>query len=130
MFRLNFKFGYLLTVWGNLEGIPGNPGEIPHIESKSVGSKGLNKSLSCHSMPHVLCHLQDTFIVAYLFSEMARVTHFILPLMSLGSFTMLILRYAHGAASKLGVKTWGGGGATPVYKCPDVCVGGLKMYPF
>ena len=21
-------------------------------------------------------------------------------------------------------------GATPVYKCPDVCVGGLKMYPF
>ena len=42
MFRLNFEFGYLLTVWGNLEGIPGNPGEIPHIESKSVGSKGLS----------------------------------------------------------------------------------------
>ena len=41
MFRWHFKFGYLLTVWGNLEGIPGNPGEIPHIESKSVGSKGL-----------------------------------------------------------------------------------------
>ena len=26
--------------WGNLEGIWGNPGEIPHIGS-SVGSKGL-----------------------------------------------------------------------------------------
>ena len=43
MFRWHFKFGYLLTVWGNLEAIPGNPGEIPHIESKSVGSKGLIK---------------------------------------------------------------------------------------
>ena len=41
MFRRHFKFGHLLTVWGNLEGIPGNPGEIPHIESKSMGSKGL-----------------------------------------------------------------------------------------
>ena len=42
MFRWHLKFGYLLTVWGNLEGILGNLGEILHFESKSVGSKGLN----------------------------------------------------------------------------------------
>ena len=60
MFRWHFKYGNLLTVWGNLEGIPGNPGEIPHIESKFVGSKGLRtfQSFSCfvdhHYMKSVL----------------------------------------------------------------------------
>ena len=56
MFMWHFKFGYLLTVWGNLEGIPGNPGEIPHIESKSVGSKGLSRPVITIKKKKI-CHL-------------------------------------------------------------------------